>query len=1674
MSNKDKTAAEEAGARVFSTEDLFRGYILGFSKAKGKLWPGQFKAYSQIAADLRNGNYGGLIERPTGSGKTVIMGACLKALDPVLKKKGVGSLILVPETFLTGQTKRSLMEHWGFRNEDIGIYNPNRIDRERSHLAGSEYFSEGDWHESNDSELGVDVDIERNTEDFLKGGQKGKAQSTSEASKQRAEEKRRLFELTAEKRHLILTYSTFASLLRTGWLTPEKRPVIIADEIDVVRGPAMLNGLKETFKDAYRLGFTATNQFVRNGKRYSTNAIMFQRPDLIHQTSMETAITDDEICPVEGKDIPLDIDLPEKVRKDGNKEFTTGEKSAFDSLPARDAQAFNRLSEYFEDKRKQLPDMQQIWFTGTEKHAVKIAELLNLRYGSEHPAVAITRKTTLVELNEYIDKFKAGDIRALVNADVLMRGLDIPNAELCVILDPTRDPTRLIQCVGRVTRKYTDEMTGFAKRKSHAITFRDKDMQNTATYQNVLGDGSFYRQFPQATIKELIDTVTREEDEKNKLSEQGKSFLSISPQHTTLVDYLKQYCSAREIDRAELAAEARIPARLLTGVMSGRISGEDVGELTSGRYFNQLLDVARSDNAGNRQADDQLIAIAVREGRTNRVNRAPPDWHRYRLNVANGRRGTPPRWVEMVYASAIPPIRYQHEYVRAVRGSLCLSQTEMAERLGVPPASYEAFESGEKDLNLKSAQMADKLYELGSENKPNLCSKSLYKNLYFSEASQKADIARQQEQKQTAREQAAAARRLATVRRGRDWLQNEASPNARLATFLQHYCYARGVTRDELAKETRIPLKLLQDVINVNSSPDDVLELTSGNHFEHLHHSIQTHDAGFPQAADLFTAICIRESLRKRTDKAPPPWHRWRLAQVNGHSSVPEPGWVKMVDPSMMKPIQMQHEYVLSVRCAVDATDNIMAEIFDVTPEKYRDYETKGNLLKGKDRLLLNLLKGWANAYYPPLCVEEVYLGLPANQQAFAANEKIRQDAASQQLKDWMRCEHGKEPEGITYSKTPEGFVKALADLFAEGSIASLARVGEHGLSESDLRSLASRASLHPDKIRSLGQWMARPYILGSNEPAVKLQQWMIAERLAQINPDIGADGYIENTDTRSFTYLPAMYWHQCLEAANHEHTNSLRFAPPPFYPLIRPKSANEYYRLGRLALEETQQEFGEHFKLGQNEIDGFENNWSMLTLGKGGVLKTIAEYIANRTPYFDPAVLKALPFYTQQTPYVPPKRKPASPKAASIMSIYLDRFSDYQFDFTREVPQVFSAATAEEQHQALDILSRDYTERYFLPVRDFIPLYCIARGIPLMQLQQESGFDHLTLTNMIHENTPRRQATHDRLGDWLSESISSDMNFSSEIREKLLHTVQMTFAHDRDNMVQPGIYQPRHRERIKTRATGETALAAREWLESPEGQDTATFSDYINQSFTALGYTPVSIPTDETELRAMGNTLYKITRPNGPLPTPDTTESFLSILKKNLQLGQAAVDKGIYICIRESLEDEKNHGKKLGSIRTLPMTFWSARAQLTQNPQMAQEPDAASYVKAGLVQPARSKGEYIQSVRKAYNIPETEFAATILESATAKPIIGFESGTNEPNKLQKTAALLLERIPAWEQAMNERKRPEDRATLFDPILFQDDQRLPWILSEIDTTGTKSWREKFSRNKRKEQSPDLD
>lgn len=95
-----------------------------------------------------------------------------------------------------------------------------------------------------------------------------------------------------------------------------------------------------------------------------------------------------------------------------------------------------------------------IFATGVE-HCENVANLMNDVYGI--PCKAVHSKLKRDEREAVLKEFTSGQLRAVVNNNVLTTGFDFPKIDLIIVLRPTNSPGLWVQMLGRGTRIHPDK-----------------------------------------------------------------------------------------------------------------------------------------------------------------------------------------------------------------------------------------------------------------------------------------------------------------------------------------------------------------------------------------------------------------------------------------------------------------------------------------------------------------------------------------------------------------------------------------------------------------------------------------------------------------------------------------------------------------------------------------------------------------------------------------------------------------------------------------------------------------------------------------------------------------------------------------------------------------------------------------------------------------------------------------------------------------------------------------------------------------------------------------------------------------------------------------------------------------------------------------------------------------
>lgn len=235
-----------------------------------------------------------------------------------------------------------------------------------------------------------------------------------------------------------------------GWLT--RASLVIIDEAHTAMSKNYTEilrvlGLTSARTDRPLLGLTATPFRGRNDEvnrlfasRFGNNRLESLDPeDPIGELREMKVLCEVDYRVLEGSSVSLAQQDPEFHRM---KEVS---KSMLDTI----GQNLERTQTVVDDIKGLDPDWPVLVFAASVASAHTIAALLRLD-GVEADAVDGSMRRQ--ERRRYVERFKSGESRVLVNCDLLTQGFDAPKVRALYIARPTFSPNRYLQMVGRGLR----------------------------------------------------------------------------------------------------------------------------------------------------------------------------------------------------------------------------------------------------------------------------------------------------------------------------------------------------------------------------------------------------------------------------------------------------------------------------------------------------------------------------------------------------------------------------------------------------------------------------------------------------------------------------------------------------------------------------------------------------------------------------------------------------------------------------------------------------------------------------------------------------------------------------------------------------------------------------------------------------------------------------------------------------------------------------------------------------------------------------------------------------------------------------------------------------------------------------------------------------------------------
>lgn len=251
--------------------------------------------------------------------------------------------------------------------------------------------------------------------------------------------------------HQSLIFAGIQSVHKMAWAFSPMDLVII-DECHLVSEKdgsmyrAFLAELRLHNPDMRVIGLTATAYRLSSGRLDEGDNRLF---DVIaYRYTLGEAVAEGFLAPLISKKTALNLDGSGVKIRGG--EFVEGELQAALDTDDLVRKAVTEIIEFGEQQRRKA---WMAFCTGID-HAEHVAAVMNL---AGVPTACISSRTEKGERKDTIDRFKAGHLRCLTNANVLTTGFNVKAVDLIAMLRPTLSTGLYVQMMGRGTRPLYEE-----------------------------------------------------------------------------------------------------------------------------------------------------------------------------------------------------------------------------------------------------------------------------------------------------------------------------------------------------------------------------------------------------------------------------------------------------------------------------------------------------------------------------------------------------------------------------------------------------------------------------------------------------------------------------------------------------------------------------------------------------------------------------------------------------------------------------------------------------------------------------------------------------------------------------------------------------------------------------------------------------------------------------------------------------------------------------------------------------------------------------------------------------------------------------------------------------------------------------------------------------------------
>jgi DNA repair protein RadD len=242
--------------------------------------------------------------------------------------------------------------------------------------------------------------------------------------------------------HHRICFASIQSVFRKGAALGQ-RDLVLIDEAHLVPSAGngmyrrLLQDLRDTTPDLRVAGFTATPYRLDTGRLDAGGDRLFD--ETVFSYGIGDGIGDGYLSPLVSKAGLKEVDVSGVARRGG--EFVPG--ALQDAADKITGEAVSEIISLGHDRRSWL------LFCAGVRNAERTRDFLRQASVS---AEMVSGETPLGERDSIIRRFKAGEIRALTNAQVLTTGFNAPAVDLVAMLRPTLSTSLFVQICGRGTR----------------------------------------------------------------------------------------------------------------------------------------------------------------------------------------------------------------------------------------------------------------------------------------------------------------------------------------------------------------------------------------------------------------------------------------------------------------------------------------------------------------------------------------------------------------------------------------------------------------------------------------------------------------------------------------------------------------------------------------------------------------------------------------------------------------------------------------------------------------------------------------------------------------------------------------------------------------------------------------------------------------------------------------------------------------------------------------------------------------------------------------------------------------------------------------------------------------------------------------------------------------------